>query len=130
MLQSTQLNSSFFFRMTWDPTVRTSILSMLLGSTMWFTQVNCGNQVIVQRYLSVPSIKEAKKCCIIYTSGIIMVHVFTFYNGLLIFANYYDCDPLSTQVGIVWKRRNLKKKVIKYSPPSFSWPRPRINWCL
>ncbi|XP_065361339.1 sodium-coupled monocarboxylate transporter 1 isoform X2 [Calliphora vicina] len=83
---------------TWDPTARTSILSMLLGTTLWFTQVSCGNQVIVQRYLSVPSIKEAKQACIIYTLGVILVHVFTFYNGLLIFANYHDCDPLSTQL--------------------------------
>ncbi|XP_046805699.1 sodium-coupled monocarboxylate transporter 1-like [Lucilia cuprina] len=84
--------------MTWDPTVRTSILSMLLGTTMWFTQVSCGNQVIVQRYLSVPSVKEAKQACIIYTLGVILVHVFTFYNGLLIFANYHDCDPVTTQL--------------------------------
>lgn len=104
------MNSNFYsYRMTWDPTVRTSILSMLVGTTVWFTQVNCANQVIVQRYLSVPSLKQAKKCCIIFTLGIILVHIFTFYNGLLIFANYHDCDPLTTKV-----RRDIKYFNVKY----------------
>lgn len=84
--------------MTWDPSARTSILSILVGTTFWFTQINSANQVIVQRYLSVPSIKEAKQACFIFTAGLILVHVCTFYNGLLIFANYHDCDPLTTGV--------------------------------
>ncbi|XP_058984473.1 sodium-coupled monocarboxylate transporter 1 isoform X1 [Musca domestica] len=84
--------------LTWDPTSRVSMLSILVGTTLWYTQVNCGNQVIVQRYLSVPSLKEAKVACIYFTVGIIIINVLTMYNGLLIFANYHDCDPLSTQL--------------------------------
>lgn len=86
------------FSLTMDPTVRISMLSVLVGSTLWYTQVNCCNQVIVQRYLSVPSLKEAKRACIYYTLGVLLIHVLTMYNGLLIFANYHDCDPLSTQL--------------------------------
>lgn len=89
---------NFSIRMTWDPTARTSILSMLIGTSFWFTQVNCGNQVIVQRYLSLPSSREAKYACIWFNLGVILLHVFTFYNGLLLFAKYHDCDPLSTNV--------------------------------
>lgn len=74
------------------------MLSIMVGTTLWYTQVNCGNQVIVQRYLSVPSLKEAKRACIYFTLGIMLINVLTMYNGLLIFANYHDCDPLSTKL--------------------------------
>ncbi|XP_059218374.1 sodium-coupled monocarboxylate transporter 1 isoform X6 [Stomoxys calcitrans] len=84
--------------LTWDPTARISMLSIMVGTTLWYTQVNCGNQVIVQRYLSVPSIREAKRACIYFTTGIVLINVLCMYNGLLIFANYYDCDPLSTKL--------------------------------
>ncbi|XP_073839478.1 sodium-coupled monocarboxylate transporter 1-like isoform X1 [Musca autumnalis] len=84
--------------LTWDPTARISMLSIFVGTTLWYTQVNCGNQVIVQRYLSVPSLKEAKVACVYFTIGIIVINILCMYNGLLIFANYHDCDPLSTRL--------------------------------
>ncbi|XP_075145578.1 kin of rumpel isoform X1 [Haematobia irritans] len=84
--------------LTWDPTTRISMLSIMVGTSLWYVQVNCGNQVIVQRYLSVPTIKEAKRACIYFTIGIVLINILCMYNGLLIFANYHDCDPLSTKL--------------------------------
>ncbi|XP_073819704.1 sodium-coupled monocarboxylate transporter 1-like [Musca autumnalis] len=84
--------------LTLDPTVRISLLSILLGSSLWYTQVNCASQHIVQRYLSVPSVKDAKRACIYFTVGIILINILTMYNGLVIFANYYDCNPLTTKL--------------------------------
>ncbi|KAI9579971.1 hypothetical protein GQX74_000759 [Glossina fuscipes] len=83
---------------TWDPTVRISMLSIFVGTTLYFIQVCCGNQVIVQRYLSLPSMKQAKLACVLFTGGVILFYLITFYNGLLIFATYHDCDPLSTKL--------------------------------
>uniref|UniRef100_A0A1I8QE71 Sodium/solute symporter n=1 Tax=Stomoxys calcitrans TaxID=35570 RepID=A0A1I8QE71_STOCA len=84
--------------LTWDPTTRVSLLSIMLGTTFYYTQVNCGNQVIVQRYLALPSVKQAKKACLNYIIGIITINILCIYNGLLIFAKYYDCDPLTTKL--------------------------------
>lgn len=74
------------------------MLSIFVGTTLYFIQVCCGNQVIVQRYLSLPSMKQAKLACVLFTGGVILFYLITFYNGLLIFATYHDCDPLSTKV--------------------------------
>ncbi|XP_005188094.2 sodium-coupled monocarboxylate transporter 1 [Musca domestica] len=84
--------------LTLDPTVRISMFSILFGSTLWYTQVNCASQHIVQRYLSLPSLKDAKVACVYFTLGIVIINILTMYNGLVMFANYHDCDPLSTKL--------------------------------
>ncbi|XP_054745208.1 sodium-coupled monocarboxylate transporter 1 isoform X2 [Anastrepha obliqua] len=84
--------------MTWDPAVRVSMLSILLGSTLYYTQNTAGNQVIMQRYLSLPGMKEVKGALIWFNIGIIVLTGACFYNGLLIYATYHDCDPLSTKL--------------------------------
>lgn len=69
---------------------------MLIGGSIYYVQINCGNQAMMQRFLSVPSIKAAKHSLILYISGICCIYLMTLYNGLLIYATYHDCDPLST----------------------------------
>lgn len=85
--------------MTWDPTVRVSVLSMYVGTTLFFTQATAGNQGIVQRYLSLPNLKSVKKALILFVIGVTILKSVCFYNGLLIYARYHDCDPLTTKVG-------------------------------
>jgi solute carrier family 5 (sodium-coupled monocarboxylate transporter), member 8/12 len=56
------------------------------------------NQNTVQRYLSLKSTKSARKSLTIFTiSTIFMISLCT-YNGLLLYATYYDCDPLTLGV--------------------------------
>ena len=74
------------------------MLSIFVGATFLWLQLTSGNQVIMQRYLSVPGLKEAKQALIGFTLGSIILWGACFYNGLLIYAIYYDCDPLSTKV--------------------------------
>uniref|UniRef100_T1H361 Sodium/solute symporter n=1 Tax=Megaselia scalaris TaxID=36166 RepID=T1H361_MEGSC len=69
---------------------------MLIGASIYYVQINCGNQAMMQRFLSVPTVKDAKHCLIFYSCGIICIYLMTLYNGLLIFAKYHDCDPLTT----------------------------------
>ncbi|XP_036321348.1 sodium-coupled monocarboxylate transporter 1 isoform X1 [Rhagoletis pomonella] len=87
--------------MTWDPSVRVSMLSVLLGATLFYVQVTAGNQVIMQRYLSLPGMKEVKGALLWFTIGIIALMGACFYNGLLLYATYHDCDPLSTKLAKV-----------------------------
>lgn len=69
---------------------------MLIGGSIYYVQITCGNQAMMQRFLSVPSIKAAKHSLILYTGGIVFIYLMTLYNGLLIYAKYHDCDPLTT----------------------------------
>ncbi|XP_055849759.1 sodium-coupled monocarboxylate transporter 1 isoform X2 [Episyrphus balteatus] len=84
--------------LTMDPTVRFSMLSVFIGGSLYWTQVTAGNQVIVQRFLSVSSLKEVKEALIYFSLGTFLLLGCCAYNGLLIFATYHDCDPLSTKL--------------------------------
>lgn len=53
---------------------------------------------MIQRYVSLPTIRQAKKALWILTFGYGFVTAFAIYNGFLMSAKYYDCDPLSTGV--------------------------------
>ncbi|XP_055907808.1 sodium-coupled monocarboxylate transporter 1 [Eupeodes corollae] len=84
--------------LTLDHTKRFSMFSVFIGGSLYWTQVTAGNQVIVQRFLSVPSLKEAKHALICFSIGTFLLLGCCAYNGLLIFATYHDCDPLSTKL--------------------------------
>ena len=51
---------------------------------------------MIQRYISLPTQAAAKKALHINIVGLSVLVSFCCYNGLLIYATYHDCDPLST----------------------------------
>ena len=91
-------NHSNACRMTWDPTVRMSVLSVYVGGTIFKLQGSSISQPAVQRFLSLPSMKEVKKSLIIFNVGLIFLLALCVYLGLLAFAAFYDCDPITSQV--------------------------------
>ncbi|XP_070135189.1 sodium-coupled monocarboxylate transporter 1-like [Drosophila bipectinata] len=85
---------------TLDPKVRMSVLALLVGSVGHNTyQFGC-NQLMTQRYLSLPSVKKMGHTSFIFIAGLITVYSLCIYNGLLLFATYYDCDPLTTKLAV------------------------------
>ncbi|XP_032593224.1 sodium-coupled monocarboxylate transporter 1 isoform X1 [Drosophila grimshawi] len=82
---------------TWDPTVRLSMLSVIVGGTLHKIQSSDVNQVSIQRFLSLPSYKHAKQCIFIYNVLLIFLLSCCCYMGLVIYAAYHDCDPISTK---------------------------------
>ncbi|KAJ9592042.1 hypothetical protein L9F63_001421, partial [Diploptera punctata] len=80
-----------------DPTVRHSILTLLVGGFFWWLQVNAVNQNMIQRYLTLPNMHLARIALAIFVVGAITFLSVCGYCGLLIFATYYDCDPLTTK---------------------------------
>ncbi|KAJ9598086.1 hypothetical protein L9F63_026809, partial [Diploptera punctata] len=81
-----------------DPTVRHSILTLLVGGFFWWLQVNAVNQNMIQRYLTLPNMHLARIALAIFVVGAITFLSVCGYCGLLIFATYYDCDPLTTKL--------------------------------
>ncbi|XP_053673858.1 sodium-coupled monocarboxylate transporter 1-like [Anopheles nili] len=86
-----------FFNMDPNPFVRTSFWTVCLGlTTLWVSNLAV-NQGCVQRFLAVPDLRVAKNSLIIFTGGLIFVKSCSCFIGLLIYAKYESCDPLSTQ---------------------------------
>ncbi|XP_043249568.1 sodium-coupled monocarboxylate transporter 1-like isoform X3 [Colletes gigas] len=86
-----------FFNMNPDPTARHTFWTVAVGGYLnWLA--NCSvNQSMVQRCLSMPNLKKANATIVIMTIGIIIIVSLSCYTGLVIFAAFYDCDPVTTK---------------------------------
>lgn len=81
-------NSSLYERQTF--------YSVLIGGFFYWTSFNSVNQTMVQRYMSLPNMKNARRAIAIFTVGIILFVSVCCYSGLLIYAKYWKCDPLTS----------------------------------
>ncbi|KAG7310878.1 hypothetical protein JYU34_003709 [Plutella xylostella] len=84
----------------WDPSPlsRHTIWNLLIGGTIYWVQANAVNQTMIQRYLSLPTLRKAQWAVFLFCIGISALYCFCLYCGLLIFARYHDCDPLTTKL--------------------------------
>uniref|UniRef100_A0A182XVS5 Sodium-coupled monocarboxylate transporter 1 n=1 Tax=Anopheles stephensi TaxID=30069 RepID=A0A182XVS5_ANOST len=81
-----------------DPTLRHSIWIILLGAPVWFCYgVSC-SQDMIQRFLALPTLQDARKALKGFVIGWIVVNLLFFLIGMLVYATYYRCDPLTTQL--------------------------------
>lgn len=81
-----------------SPLVRTSFWTVLFGlTTTWVSNLGV-NQGCVQRFLAVPNIKLAKRSVWIFLFGLIFIKGCSCLTGLLIYAKYETCDPVTTKV--------------------------------
>lgn len=53
---------------------------------------------MIQRYLSLPTLKDARRALYIFVAGVCVVMCLCTYNGLLIYTTYKKCDPLTTKL--------------------------------
>lgn len=84
--------------MSWDPTVRLTMASVIIGGTLHKIQSSDVNQMSLQRFMSLPNMKSVKHCMILFTILLIFLLSCCCYMGLLVYANYHDCDPLLSKV--------------------------------
>jgi sodium-coupled monocarboxylate transporter 8/12 len=106
-----------------NPLIRHTFWTVLIGSyTTWVSQMGVG-QGMVQRYLSLPNLKAAKwlvnsakmspfffffnknidfRAIFIFSLGLFFTKILSIATGLLVYAQYSNCDPLSTQVRICY----------------------------
>lgn len=86
-----------FFNMDLNPTLRHTFWTVVIGKFSHCLSHTTMNQSIVQRYLAMPNLKEAKRTMIILIFGMLILVSFCCYTGLVIFAAFYDCDPVLSQ---------------------------------
>lgn len=70
---------------------------MIIGGTFFRTYVGI-NQSMIQRFMALKNVHVARKCQITYIAGIFILNLMCYYNGLLLYATYHDCDPLTTKL--------------------------------
>ncbi|XP_062127312.1 sodium-coupled monocarboxylate transporter 1 [Drosophila sulfurigaster albostrigata] len=81
-----------------DPTVRHTFWCLFVGGIVYWTQTNAVSQNMIQRYLSLPTLADARKALCIFCAGVLILMALCGYNGLLIYATYQNCDPLTTKL--------------------------------
>jgi solute carrier family 5 (sodium-coupled monocarboxylate transporter), member 8/12 len=82
--------------MTPNPFVRTSFWTVSIGlSSLWISNLGV-SQTCIQRFLAVPDIKYARKSVWIFVFGLIFIKGASCLVGLIIFARYEGCDPVTT----------------------------------
>ncbi|RWS11142.1 hypothetical protein B4U79_10977, partial [Dinothrombium tinctorium] len=80
-----------------DPLKRNTVWTIGIGLFLNWLSVYSTNQVMFQRYLSLGSLKKAKRSLWILLPLKMAIMTMTCLAGLLIFAKYYDCDPILTK---------------------------------
>ncbi|KAJ8982518.1 hypothetical protein NQ317_018559 [Molorchus minor] len=84
-----------FFSFDWDPTIRHSFWTVTIGNFFsWMASCSI-NQAMVQRCLAMPSLHSARITVAILVIGIMALVSMCCYMGLVIFASYYKCDPVT-----------------------------------
>ncbi|XP_017144545.1 sodium-coupled monocarboxylate transporter 2 [Drosophila miranda] len=79
-----------------DLTTRSTIWNVFSSATiMWAGYVGL-NQSCVQRIVSLPSLKHARRALVIFGFGFVIIMFFNCFTGIVIFSRFYDCDPIKT----------------------------------
>ncbi|XP_050034618.1 sodium-coupled monocarboxylate transporter 1-like isoform X2 [Dermacentor andersoni] len=73
-----------------------SLWNVLLGTTFIWLASYGTSQTQVQRFCSVPSLREAKMALYVNIPGVMLNISLGCVAGLVIYANYPDCDPLKS----------------------------------
>ncbi|XP_037935226.1 sodium-coupled monocarboxylate transporter 1-like isoform X1 [Teleopsis dalmanni] len=84
--------------LTFDLTERYTVYSLFIGGVAHFLKSNAISQNMIQRYLSLPTLKKARISVWTFIFGVLIFMLVCGYSGLLIYATYHDCDPLMTKL--------------------------------
>ncbi|CAB0003183.1 unnamed protein product [Nesidiocoris tenuis] len=81
-----------------DLTVRHTVWGVFFGNYFYWLASCSVNQAMVQRCLAMPTIAKARVAVWILAVGIIVLVSLCCYTGLVVFAHFFDCDPLSANL--------------------------------
>uniref|UniRef100_A0A336MSE1 CSON003951 protein n=1 Tax=Culicoides sonorensis TaxID=179676 RepID=A0A336MSE1_CULSO len=59
---------------------------------------NAAQQAQIQRFFSLSTLRKARVALWIFIIASIIIKIICVYNGLLLYATYHDCDPLTTKL--------------------------------
>lgn len=82
---------------SFDLTVRTTLVAVILGQFFWNVCTNAGDQVVVQRYLSTPSMRDARRSVWIFATMQIVLITCLAVSGLALFTSKWQSSGLPVQ---------------------------------
>lgn len=80
-------------------------------SVVWVSALGV-SQSSIQRFLSVPDLRAARRSVWIFVGGMILIKLCAIYLGLLIYAKYAHCDPVKS--GIIEKPDQVRVTVSQW----------------
>lgn len=86
-----------FFNFNADPTDRHTVWGLIIGCFFTWMSIYAVSQAMVQRYLTVPSLKGARTAIWANLPGLSFLMLICALAGLVMYARYHDCDPLLTK---------------------------------
>ena len=86
-----------FFEFDTNLFIRQSTWALIIGNFSQFCMQYCIDQQMVQRFLAAKSKRTAQIALLMNIPGIIILLGICCFTGLVIFANYSQCDPLSNR---------------------------------
>ncbi|XP_043659860.1 sodium-coupled monocarboxylate transporter 1 [Drosophila teissieri] len=81
-----------------DLSERYTFYSLVLGGVAHWLKSNAISQNMIQRYLSLPTLRDARIAIWTFIAGVLAFLMICGYTGLLIYATYSQCDPLETKL--------------------------------
>lgn len=81
------------FNFDTDLTARHTVWNLVIGGYFTWLAVYGVNQAMVQRYLTLPTMKAAQAAVWINLPGLSLLLTITSLAGLVIYAKYHGCDP-------------------------------------
>ncbi|XP_074659559.1 sodium-coupled monocarboxylate transporter 1-like [Tubulanus polymorphus] len=94
-----------FFNFDMDPKTRHTVWSLAIGGYFTWIAIYGVNQAQVQRAITVPKLKYAQIAMWINLPGLVLLMTLSSMCGMIIYATYKDCDPLT--LGLVKKQDQL-----------------------
>ncbi|CAG2166362.1 unnamed protein product [Oppiella nova] len=85
-----------FWNINFDIYSINSFWVLLTGYAVLFSGTFSTSQLQVQRAICMPSLSSAKKALYMAMPGYILMLSFTVLIGVVMYARYYDCDPMMT----------------------------------
>ncbi|RZF32171.1 hypothetical protein LSTR_LSTR004034 [Laodelphax striatellus] len=81
-----------------DPRVRHSVWSVVIGGTFYWTTMYCANQASIQKYMTVETLGQARRALWVSSISLAVILSINFYTGMIMYAEYSGCDPISSGV--------------------------------
>ncbi|TKR96406.1 hypothetical protein L596_010424 [Steinernema carpocapsae] len=114
-----------------NPAQYMTVWTSTLGAICIWLSLYGVNQMAVQRYCSVPTLKDAQKVVFLTIPLYFLLSMMVCYIGLLVLAYFYNCNPLETgelntydQLMVLFAARVAGKRL-----PRLSRPTPSLHLC-
>ncbi|KAL7288197.1 hypothetical protein TKK_0017749 [Trichogramma kaykai] len=86
------------FNMDASPFVRNTFWAMSFGTVFSSLSHSAVGQKFIQRYLTIDNLTDIKKAVLIKTIGTLVLDAGCVYCGLVIYARYFNCDPIESKI--------------------------------